>query len=54
MPTEDLEDLNFIKGKFEIIEEYDFKEIIDKYNLKVIQLLALIFKGKNELEFYLK
>ena len=28
LPTEDLEDLNLIKDKFEIIEEYDFKEII--------------------------
>ena len=48
LPTEDLEDLNFIKGKFGIIEEYDFKEIIDKYDLKD-SIIALIFKGKNEI-----
>ena len=47
LPTEDLEDLNFIKDKFGIIEEYDFKEIIDKYDLKD-SIIALIFKGKNE------
>ena len=47
LPTEDLEDLNLIKGKFEIIEEYDFKEIIDKYYLKD-SIISLIFKGKDE------
>ncbi len=48
LPTEDLEDLNFIKDKFEIIEEYDFKEIIDKYNLSD-SIILLIFKGENEI-----
>ena len=47
LPTEDLEDLNFIKDKFEIIEEYDFKEIIDKYNLND-SIILLIFKDKDE------
>ena len=47
LPTEDLEDLNLIRNKFEFIEEYDFKEIIDKYNLND-SIIALIFKGKNE------
>ena len=47
LPTEDLEDLNFIKDKFEIIEEYDFKEIIDKYNLND-SIILLIFKDKYE------
>ena len=31
LPSEDLEDLNLIKSKSEIIENYDFKEIIEKY-----------------------
>ena len=48
LPTEDLEDLNFIKDKFEIIEEYDFKEIIDKYNLSD-SIILLIFKNENEI-----
>ena len=34
LPTEDLEDLNLIKNKYEYLEKYDFKEIINKYNLK--------------------
>ena len=48
LPTEDLEDLNFIKDKFSIIEEYNFKEIISKYDLED-SIIALIFKGKNEI-----
>ena len=46
MPTEDLDDLNLIKDKFEMIEEYDFKEVISKYNLED-SIITLIFKGKN-------
>ena len=48
MPTEDLEDLNIIKKQFEIIEEYNFQEIIKKYDLNN-SIIALIFKDKNEL-----
>ena len=33
LPSEDLEDLNLIKSKFDSIEEYDFKEIRNKYYL---------------------
>ena len=47
LPTEDLEDLNLIKNRFETIEEYNFKEVIDKYNLKD-SIITLIFR--NELE----
>ena len=46
MPTEDLDDLNLIRDKFEMIEEYDFKEVISKYNLED-SIITLIFKGKN-------
>ena len=31
LPTEDLEDLDIIKSKFDSIEQYEFKEIINKY-----------------------
>ena len=48
LPTEDLEDLNLIKSKFEIIESYDFDEIINKYNLKD-SIIALIFKNEKEI-----
>ena len=47
LPTEDLEDLNLIKNKYEYLEKYDFKEIINKYNLKD-SIIALIFKNDKE------
>ena len=47
LPTEDLEDLNFIKKKYDFIEEYDFKEISDKYLLDDF-IIALIFKNEKE------
>ena len=47
LPTEDLEDLNFIKNKYEFIEQYNFKEIIDKYYLND-SIVALIFKNEKE------
>ena len=53
LPTEDLEDLNLIKDRFEFIEEYDFKEIIDKYNLDD-SIISLLFKGKNEVRILSK
>ena len=30
LPTEDLEDLNLVKSKYDFIEQYDFKEITSK------------------------
>ena len=48
LPTEDLEDLNILKKNFVNIEEYNFKEITDKYFLKD-SIIALIFKNDKEL-----
>ena len=48
LPTEDLEDLNLIKEKYELIEQYDFKEIVDKYYLND-SVVTLIFKNGNDL-----
>ena len=48
LPTEDLEDINLIKSKFEVIEQYDFKEIINKYNLND-SVIALIFINDKQL-----
>ena len=48
LPTADLEDLNLIKNRYENIEQYDFKEITDKYDLKD-SIIALIFKNKDNL-----
>ena len=45
LPTEDLEDLNLIKNKYESIEQYDFKQVINKYNLQD-SIIALIFKNE--------
>ena len=39
LPTEDLEDLNIIKKNYDKIEQYDFKEITVKYDLKDSSLL---------------
>ncbi len=42
LPTEDLEDLNLIKKQYNLIEQYDFKEITNKYYLDD-SIIALIF-----------
>ncbi len=47
LPTEDLEDLNFIRNKFDNIEQYNFKEITNKYNLEH-SIIALIFRNEKE------
>ena len=39
--------MRIIKNEFEFIEEYDFKEIIKKYNLED-SIIALIFKNENQ------
>ena len=48
LPTEDLEDLEIIKKKYENLEQYDFKEIINKYYLNDA-IISLIFKNKNKI-----
>ncbi len=53
LPTEDLEDLNLIKSKYEYIEEYNFKDISNKYNLED-SIIALIFKDKNKIRILSK
>ena len=53
LPTEDLEDLNLIKSKYEIIEKYDFKEITSKYFLND-SIIALIFKNESDLRILSK
>ena len=48
LPTEDLEDLNIIKEKYDQIEEYDFKEITSKYSLED-SIVSILFKKDNDL-----
>ena len=45
LPTEDLEDLNLIKKKYEVLENYDFKEVTNKYFLNN-SIIALVFKNE--------
>ena len=53
LPSEDLEDLNLIKEKLDVIETYDFNEITKKYFLKN-SIISIIFKDKNELRILTK
>ena len=48
LPTEDLEDMGQIKKNYEIIEQYDFKEVISKYNIND-SIISLIFKDSDGL-----
>jgi hypothetical protein len=48
LPTEDLEDYNLIKEKYDAIENYDFKEITEKYFLKNT-IIAMMFKNEKEI-----
>ena len=47
LPTEDLEDINLIKKNYDNIEQYNFKEITDKYYLDD-SIISLIFKNETE------
>ena len=53
LPTEDLEDFNLIKRNSRNLENYDFREIIQKYNLKDY-IIMIIFKNNNELRMLSK
>ena len=48
LPTEDLEDLEIIEKKYDSLEQYDFKEVINKYYLNDA-IISLIFKNKNKI-----
>ena len=44
LPTDDLDDFNLIKDNLKNLENYDFEEIIKKYNLKDY-IITIIFKN---------
>ena len=48
LPTEDLEDFNLIKINSDNLENYNFKEIIQKYNLDDY-IITIIFKNNEEI-----
>ena len=53
LPSEDIDDIQIIKSKYDYLEEYDFKEIIDKYSLDSY-IISLIYKNKNDLRILSK
>ena len=48
LPTEDLDDFNLLKYNSRNLENYDFKEIIKKYNLDD-HIIMIVFKNKKEI-----
>ncbi len=51
MPNEDVEDYLIIKNNFKNIENYNFKEILKKYNFENY-IIMIIFKRKNDIKVY--
>ena len=48
LPTDDLDDIQIIKSKYEYLEDYDFKEIVNKYFLDDY-IISLIYKNSPDL-----
>jgi len=53
LPSEDLDDIQLIKSKYDFLEEYDFNEIVSKYSLDS-HIISLIFKNNNDLRILSK
>ena len=53
LPIGDLEDLNLIKSKSSNLENYDFKEIIKKYNLEDY-VVMIVYKNNNDVRVFSK
>ena len=53
LPTEDIEDLNLISLNSKSIEEYDFKKIIEKYDMEDY-IIVIIYKDKKNLRILSK
>ena len=49
LPTEDLDDFNLIKKNSQYLENYNFNEIIKKYNLDEY-IISIIFKKNNTIQ----
>ncbi len=48
LPSEDLDDLQLIRSKYDFLEEYDFNEIINKYSLESF-IISLIYMNNDDL-----
>ena len=53
LPNEDIEDYNIIKKNINNIENYDFKEIKEKYNLKN-EIILIILKSDSNIRVFSK
>ena len=53
LPNEDLEDIIIMQNQMQEIENYNFREIIKKYNLKDY-IILLVFKNKNKIKILSK
>ena len=49
LPSEDLEDLMIIQKNYDSIEDYDFNDLIKKYDLKDY-IITIIFKNESEIK----
>ena len=47
LPSEDLEDILLIKSKYQDLENFDFKQIIDKYSLDNF-IISLIYRSQSK------
>jgi len=53
LPTQDLDDFNLIKRNIDNLETYDFKEIINKYNINDY-IIMIVFKNNNKVRVFNK
>ncbi len=53
LPTQDLDDFSLIKKNINNLETYDFKEIINKYNMNDY-IIMIVFKNNNKIRVFNK
>ena len=53
LPTQDLDDYSLIKKNINNLETYDFKEIINKYNINDY-IIMIVFKNNNKIRVFNK
>ncbi|WP_440927449.1 hypothetical protein [Candidatus Pelagibacter sp.] len=51
LPTQDLDDFSLIKKNINNLEDYDFKEIIKKYNISD-HIIMIVFKDNNKIRVF--
>jgi len=53
LPTQDIEDFNLIKNNIKNLESYNFKEIINKYNIND-HIIMIVFKNNERVRVFSK